>query len=219
MSKCCDDCVPAAAAIAGGFRRALWIALAANAVMFIVEIVASWHADSTSLFADAADFLGDAANYGISLAVLSAGAIWRSRVALAKGWTMAAYATAVLVIAAWNVWRGAMPEPLTMAWVAGLALAVNVSVAVILYTHRNGDANMRSVWLCSRNDAIGNLAVIAAAGGVFGTGSLWPDVAVALLLGTLGLAAGREVIRHASDELRDGGEQVPGSTSRDPAVR
>ena len=115
---------------------------------------------------------------------------------------MAIYGIAVLGIALVNVWRGMTPDAATMAGIAVLALAVNVGVALLLYAFRQGDANMRSVWLCSRNDAIGNIAVLLAAAGVFGTGTIWPDVAVALVLGTLGLTAGRAVIRQARMELR-----------------
>jgi Co/Zn/Cd efflux system component len=203
MTSCCEGgCASAQPGTTRRFRRVLWIALIANAAMFFVEAGASWTAQSSALLADAVDFLGDAANYGVSLAALAAVAVWRSRVALAKGWTMAAYGVAVLVVAGWNVWRGASPEPMTMALVAFLALVVNGTVAALLYAFREGDANMRSVWLCSRNDAIGNVAVMLAAAGVFGTGTLWPDVAVALVLGVLGLSAGRSVIVQARGELK-----------------
>jgi len=203
MSGCCEGgCAPLSAGTSRRFKRALWIALIANAAMFLVEAGASWRAESTALLADAVDFLGDAANYAVSLLALAMGTVWRSRVALAKGWTMAGYGVVVLAAAAWNVWRGAQPEAATMAGVGLLALLVNVSVAVLLYAFREGDANMRSVWLCSRNDAIGNVAVMAAAAGVFGTGTLWPDVAVAVLLAVLSLAAARSVITHARAELR-----------------
>ena len=203
MSDCCNGgCAPHPPSLDRRFRRVLWIALIANATMFFVEAGASWSADSTALLADAVDFLGDAANYGVSLMALAAGALWRSRVALAKGWTMALYGVAVLLVAAWNLWRGVVPEPTTMAVVGFLALAVNVSVAMLLYAFRGGDANMKSVWLCSRNDAIGNVAVMLAAAGVLGTGTIWPDVAVAVVLGLLGLSAGRSVIVHAREELK-----------------
>lgn len=212
MSDCCHGaCAPPPPSEDHRFRRVLWIALVANAVMFFVEAGASWSAASTALLADAVDFLGDAANYGVSLMALAAGALWRSRVALAKGWTMALYGAAVLLVSAWNVWRGAVPEPATMAVVGFIALAVNASVAGLLYAFRGGDANMKSVWLCSRNDAIGNVAVMLAAAGVFGTGTLWPDVAVAVVLGLLGLSAGRSVIAHAREELNSSartGEQA-----------
>lgn len=206
MGNCCNaGCAPLPPPQDRRFRRALCIALAANAAMFIVEAGASWSAQSTALLADAIDFLGDSANYGVSLMALAAGLVWRSRVALAKGWTMALYGVAVLFVAAWNVWRGVTPEPATMAVVGLLALAVNVSVALLLYAFRDGDANMKSVWLCSRNDAIGNVAVVLAAAGVFGTGTLWPDVAVAVVLAALGLFAGRSVIVQARAELNSGG--------------
>ena len=202
MSDCCDDgCAGVSRAHERRFRRILWIVLFANIAMFIVEIGASWKAESTALMADAIDFLGDAINYGVSLVALAAGAMWRSRVALAKGWVMGLYGVAVLLVAAWNVMRGASPEPSIMAVIATLALLVNVGAAFLLYAFRDGDANMRSVWLCSRNDAIGNAAVLLAAAGVFGTGSLWPDVAVAVLLGILGVSASRHVILHARKEL------------------
>lgn len=202
MSDCCNtgfDSMPPSHQ--GRFRRALWVALIANAGMFVVEAGASWKAESTALMADAVDFLGDAANYGVSLLALAAGAVWRSRVALTKGWVMGGYGIAVLLAASWNVLRGAAPEPATMALVAVLALLVNVGVALLLYAFREGDANMRSVWLCSRNDAIGNVAVMLAAAGVFGTGTIWPDVGVAVLLATLGLLAARHIIGQARKEL------------------
>lgn len=202
MSDCCnDECGIVPQAHERRFRRILWIVLLANVAMFIVEIGASWKAESTALMADAIDFFGDAINYGVSLAALAAGAVWRSRVALAKGWVMGFYGVAVLVVAGINVVRGASPEASIMALVATLALLVNVGAAFLLYAFRDGDANMRSVWLCSRNDAIGNVAVVLAAAGVFGTGSLWPDVGVAMLLASLGLLAARHVIERARLEL------------------
>jgi Co/Zn/Cd efflux system component len=108
----------------------------------------------------------------------------------------------VLLVAAWNVWRGAAPEPAVMAGLGLLALAVNFGVAMLLYAFRDGDANMRAVWLCTRNDVIGNLAVLLAAAGVFGTGTLWPDVVVAALMAALGIHAAVGVTQHASSELR-----------------
>jgi Co/Zn/Cd efflux system component len=202
MSSCCNDTCATSPPRDRRFRRALWIALVLNAAMFVVEAGASWRAESTALLADAVDFLGDAANYGVSLAALAAAVVWRSRVALLKGWTMGLYGAGVLLAAAWNVWHGASPEPVTMAAIAAVALVVNLGVAALLYSFRDGDANMRSVWLCSRNDAIGNLAVMLAAAGVFGTGSLWPDIGVAVLLAVLGVRAGIAVVRQARAELR-----------------
>jgi len=185
------------------YRRALWIALAINALMFAVELGAGWNAGSVSLLADAADFLGDAVNYGVSLMVLSMAIAWRSRAALVKGITMGFYGLFVLGHAAWNAINGVVPEAYTMGIVGSLALVANLSVAVMLYAFRDGDANMRSVWLCSRNDAIGNLAVILAAAGVFGLGSAWPDLLVAILMAVLGLTAARSVILQARAELKE----------------
>lgn len=185
------------------YRRALWIALAINAAMFAVELGASWTAGSVSLLADAADFLGDAANYGISLLVLSMALVWRSRSALAKGATMGLYGVLVLAQAAWNGFNGVVPGAYTMGVVGALALTANLSVAVMLYAFRDGDANMRSVWLCSRNDAISNIAVILAAGGVFGLGAAWPDLMVAVIMAGLGLSAARSVITQARAELKE----------------
>jgi Co/Zn/Cd efflux system component len=183
------------------YRRALWVALFLNAVMFVVEIAGGLKSGSVSLLADAVDFAGDAANYGISLAVLSMGLAWRARAALIKGLTMGAYGVLVLAKTAWAAALGVPPEPTIMGLVALLALAVNVGVAILLYTFRNGDANMRSVWLCSRNDAIGNVAVAIAALGVFGTGTAWPDLFVAGVMATLALTASVVVVRQARAEL------------------
>lgn len=184
------------------YRRALWIALVFNALMFGVELVASFAAQSVSLLADAVDFFGDAANYGVALFVLGLAPVWRSRTALWKGWLMVGYGVFVLGKSAWQWQGGIVPEPLMMGWVSLGALTVNVGVAALLYAHRAGDAQARSVWLCSRNDALGNLAVMAAAGGVWATAHGWPDIAVALVLAGLALTSGASVIRHARDELR-----------------
>ncbi|HEY9547523.1 MAG TPA: cation transporter [Solimonas sp.] len=204
MSACCSDsvCSSTSSAIPPRYRRVLWIALVANLAMFGVEIVAGWNANSVSLLADAVDFFGDAANYGLSLAVLSMAVVWRSRAALVKGLSMGAYGIYVLGQAGWNAFAGILPEAMTMGVVGAMALAVNVAVAVMLYAFRDGDANMRSVWLCSRNDAIGNVAVMLAAVGVFGTQTAWPDLGVAVIMGALGLTAAVSVIRQARQELR-----------------
>jgi Co/Zn/Cd efflux system component len=163
--------------------------------------VASAWSGSSALAADAADFLGDSANYALSLGAIALGGAWLSRVALLKGAAMSVYGLAVLAYAAWRAWLGVPPEPVTMGVVGALALAVNFGVAALLYRFREGDANMRSVWLCTRNDVIANLAVLVAAAGVFGTGTVWPDVAVAAMLALLGLSSGRTVIRQARAEL------------------
>ncbi len=157
--------------------------------MFAVELANGLPAGSVSLLADAVDFFGDAANYGISLLVLGMALTWRARAALFKSLTMRAFGVFVLGCAAWSAASGTVPEPVTMGAIGALALLANMSVAAMLYAWREGDADMRSVWLCSRNDAIGNLAMMAATLGVFGTAGRWPDLAVAAVMGVLALTA------------------------------
>ena len=182
------------------FRTALWIALIINAAMFIVELVGGAYAHSSSLWADSLDFFGDAVNYGVSLAVLSASLYWRATVALAKGIVMATFGFVVIGKVIYAYVQGIPPEAITMGAIGALALIANVISALVLYAFRDGDSNMQSVWLCSRNDAIGNVAVILAAVGVFGTGSLIPDLMVALVMSSLGLTGGYQVIMKAMKE-------------------
>jgi Co/Zn/Cd efflux system component len=202
MSECGCDSVCDAAPPDPRYRRALWVALVLNTLMFGVELAASFSAQSVSLLADAVDFLGDAGNYAVALFVLGLAPVWRSRSALWKGWLMVGYGVFVLGKSAWQWSAGIVPEPAIMGWVSLVALAVNVSVAALLYAHRGGDAQARSVWLCSRNDVLGNLAVMGAAAGVWASAHGWPDIAVALVLAGLALSSGASVIRHAKDELR-----------------
>ncbi|SFM70562.1 cation transporter [Marinobacter zhejiangensis] len=185
------------------FRRALWIALWVNLGMFLVEGIASFQAGSVSLMADAIDFFGDSANYVLSLSVLSMGLLWRGRAALVKGVTMLLFGLAVLARAGWNLQAGVPPEAMTMGAVGALALVANISVAMLLFAHRDGDSNMRSVWLCSRNDALSNIAVMLAAVGVFGTGSAWPDLLVAAIMGGLAVTSGLSIINHARSDISE----------------
>jgi len=184
------------------WRRALWIALGINAGFFLTEIVAGAAAGSAALQADALDFFGDAANYAISLGVVGLMLAWRARAALIKGGTMIAFALWVLGNTAWHAIHGTLPQAAVMGAVGVTALIANGGVALMLYRFRSGDANMRSVWICSRNDAIGNLAVLFAALGVFGTGTGWPDATVAAIMGGLGLLGGWQIVRQARGELR-----------------
>lgn len=184
------------------YRRVLWAALIINALMFAIEFGASWTSGSVSLLADSIDFFGDAGNYAISLAVLGMAAATRARAALFKAACMGVFGVFVLTKALWSLQAGVPPEPVTMGAIGFAALAANVSVALMLFRFRTGDANMRSVWICSRNDAIGNLAVMAAALGVLGTGSAWPDLAVAAVMGLLALSGAMSVIKQARAELR-----------------
>ncbi|MGK6321057.1 cation transporter [Sphingomonas sp. DT-204] len=204
MAGCCqhDRCAVTTALDSPRWRRALWIALAVNAAMFVAEIVAGVAAGSASLQADAIDFLGDAANYAISLGVAGMALTWRARAALVKGWSLGLLGAAVLLSTAWHAYAGTLPEAETMGVVGILALLANAGVALLLYRFRAGDANMRSVWICSRNDVIGNLAVLVAAAGVFGTGTAWPDLIVAAIMAALGVSGGWQIVRQAHAELR-----------------
>jgi Co/Zn/Cd efflux system component len=170
--------------------------------MFLVEAGAGLAADSVSLQADALDFLGDAANYGISLFVLAMSLRRRASAALLKAASMALFGVWVMSASAFHAVTGTVPEPMVMTLVGLLALATNVGVALMLWRWRIGDSNMRSVWLCSRNDAIGNVAVLAAAAGVFGTGSGWPDLVVAAIMASLALSSAVRIAVHARSELQ-----------------
>ncbi len=187
----------------GAFRRALWIALALNGGMFAVEIVASLYGRSMSLQADALDFLGDSWSYAISLAVLGMSLRARTNAALLKGATMGLFGLWVIGSTAYHGWAGTVPAAVVMGPVALMALAANVTVTLLLLRYRNGDANMRSIWLCSRNDALANVAVMAAAGGVAATGAGWPDILVAAGIAALNLSAASSVFRQARHELRE----------------
>jgi Co/Zn/Cd efflux system component len=200
---CCnsEDCPSSRASNGAPWRRALWIALAINGAFFLVEIVAGATAGSVSLQADALDFLGDAANYAISLGVAGMALAWRARASLVKGATMALFGLWILGSTAWNAVLGVVPGAPVMGVVGTLALAANMGVALMLYRFRDGDSNMRSVWICSRNDAIGNVAVMLAALGVFGTRSSWPDLVVGAIMATLALSGAWQIVRHALAEL------------------
>lgn len=185
------------------WRRVLWIALGLNATMFVIEGVTGALAGSRALQADALDFLGDAANYAISLGVAGMALQWRASAAMAKGITILLFGLAVLGWAVRGLWHGSDPQPYAMSAVGALALLVNLGVALMLYRFRTGDANMRSVWICSRNDAINNLLVIAAGIAVLLTGSGWPDLLVALVMAVLGIVGGWQIIRQSRGELMD----------------
>ena len=185
-----------------GFRRVLWIALIVNAGMFLVEGVSGLLGDSVSLQADALDFLGDAANYGLGLAVLGLALTHRATAALIKGVSMGLFGLWVVGSTVHHMVVQTVPSSAVMGAIGFLALAANLGVAVLLYRHRTGDSNRRSVWLCTRNDAIGNLAVMLAASGVFASGTAWPDLAVAVVMATLALSSSYRVIAQAVGEIR-----------------
>jgi cation diffusion facilitator family transporter len=192
---------PLSPAQSGRYRNILWLALVLNALMFVIEMSAGRVADSSALLADSADFLADAFNYGISLWALTQAASAQAKTALFKGWFMVAYGLAVLAQAAWSLYRGSSPEPFTMAWVSMLAFATNLLVARLFYAFRAGQANMRAVWLDARNDVLGNLAVLAAAGLVWFMAAPWADLAVAFFMAGVAIVSGLAIVRHANEEL------------------
>ncbi|MCC3303502.1 cation transporter [Sneathiella sp. HT1-7] len=197
----------------GRYRLVLWLALIVNGGMFLVEILAGLAAGSASLQADALDFLGDAGNYAISLFVLGMALRVRAKAALFKGLVMAVFGIWVIGNVITHVISGTLPGAMTMGVVGTVALIANAAVFILLWSYRAGDSNMRSVWLCTRNDVLGNIAVLIAAGGVFGTGTGWPDFIVAAIMAFLALQGAWVVIRQALGEIReeDNPRPVPSS--------
>ncbi len=184
------------------YRRVLWAVLGINAAMFLIEIGAGLAAGSASLQADALDFLGDAGNYAISLFVIGMTLRYRAMAALAKGGTMVLFGLWVMGTLIWHAVHGTLPDALTMGAVGFAALATNATSFGLLWAYRGGDANMRSAWICTRNDVLGNLAVLLAALGVFGIGTGWPDIIVAAIMAGLALQGAAIVIRQSLTELR-----------------
>ena len=186
------------------YRRVLWAVLAINAAMFLVEIGAGVAAGSASLQADALDFFGDAANYAISLLVVGMVLRYRALAALAKGTTMGLFGLWIIGTAIWHAFHGTLPNAYTMGAIGFAALAANAISFGLLWAYRDGDANMRSAWICTRNDVLGNLAVLLAAAGVFGTGTGWPDIIVATIMASLALQGSWLVVQQSLRELRQG---------------
>ena len=201
--QCCEHETSEAQLRDAAYRCVLWAALAINGVMFAIEISAGLAANSVALQADALDFLGDTATYAISLFVIGMSLKARAKAALAKGGAMALLGVWVIGSTVWHIAYGSAPEAFTMGAVGVAALLANAVVFALLWAYRSGDSNMRSVWLCSRNDVIGNCAVLLAALGVFGTGTAWPDIAVAAIMATLALQGAWTVLRQARGELRE----------------
>lgn len=205
MSACCCGPQKVDPKLDKAYRRALWVVLAINAAMFAIEIGAGVAAGSASLQADALDFLGDAANYGISLFVAGMALRYRASAALIKGATMGIFGLWVIGTTAWHAYHGTLPSAETMGVVGFIALIANAVSFGLLYAFRDGDANMRSAWICTRNDVLGNLAVLLAALGVFGTGTGWPDIIVAAIMAILALQGAVVVVQHSLNELRSDG--------------
>ncbi len=187
----------------GQQRRVLVVVLAINMVMFVVEIGAGWRAESLALQADALDFLGDSVNYAIALFVLGRSLAWRAGTAFAKGAVMFSFGVFLAGASVYHALTGSAPEAQVMGVIGSLALAANLTCALMLFGFRGGDANLRAVWLCSRNDAIGNLAVLAAAAAVYLSGTAWPDLLVGLGMAALAVWTGLSVMRQARAELAD----------------
>ena len=188
------------------YKRRLWLVIAINALMFVIEMTAGHFAQSQALQADALDFLGDALTYGLSLAVIGSSITVRSNAALFKGISLLLLGTWVLGSTVYQVFYGGVPTAEIMGWIGLLALAANCTSVLLLMSYKDGDANVRSVWLCSRNDAIGNIAVMIAALGVWGTASGWPDLLVAGIMASLFLSSAIQIIKQALDEKRGAGE-------------
>lgn len=199
---CCYNChAPDPHRGSAAYRRVLWTVLGINVGMFLVEIGAGLAAGSASLQADALDFFGDAANYAISLLVVGMALRYRAMAALAKGSTMGLFGVWIIGTAIWHALHGTLPNAYTMGAVGFAALVANAVSFGLLWAHRDGDANMRSAWICTRNDVLGNLAVLLAAAGVFGTGTGWPDIFVAAIMASLALQGAWLVIRQSLAEL------------------
>lgn len=202
MDHCCEHSGCDITAMQKQHGRVLWVVLLINAVMFLVEGGAGVLAHSTSLLADALDMLGDALVYGFSLFVLARSVRWQAGAALAKGWLMLAFGLGVLGEAVYKVFHPVMPGVETMGVIGGLALIANVVCFVLLYGSRRDNLNMRSTWLCSRNDVLANAGVLVAAAGGYVVLSRWPDVLVGVVIASLFLGSALHVLRQARQALR-----------------
>jgi len=210
MTECCEeekpnDCCDNIAGNHGWdcrYRQILWVILFINAGMFLVEIASGIYSGSQSLLADALDFFGDAANYAISIYVLNKSITTRARASLIKGYTLGVFGMWIVGSITYKALVVGVPQAEVMGAIGFLALIANVASAALLYKYRSGDSNRESVWICSRNDAIGNIAVMLAAGGVFFTGTKWPDLLVAGIIASLALSGAWRIIKSARKELK-----------------
>jgi Co/Zn/Cd efflux system component len=202
--------------LSADYRRRLWAVIAINGAMFAVEMAAGALAGSQALKADALDFAADATTYGLSLAVIGASPVVRARAAMLKGLSLFVMALWVLGLTTYNTLVLGVPTAEVMGAVGFLALAANVASVLILVRYKDGDANVRSVWLCSRNDAIGNVAVMFAAFAVWGTASAWPDLIVAAIMAGLFLVSAFQILRQSFAEQR-GDPVAPDDHDHGPA--
>ena len=209
MSGQCCESQPKFDGVSTGFKRALLLVVAINGVMFVVEMVAGRISESQALQADALDFFADTITYGLSLFVIGMSIKVRSSVALVKGLSLAAMGLWVLGSTVYQLFIPSLPQAEVMGMIGFLALLANMASVLLLVKYRDGDANVRSVWLCSRNDAIGNVAVILAGSGVWVTQSAWPDLIVASLMAGLFFWSAIQIIRLAYAEYRSGSTCAP----------
>lgn len=207
MAGCCNH-TARFDGVSKEYKRRLWAVIVINAAMFCVEMAAGQAAGSQALKADALDFLGDALTYGISLAVIGASLRTRSLAAIGKGVSLLLMGGWVFGSTVWNVFVVGMPEAQVMGVIGFLALAANLLSVALLAAYKDGDANVRSVWLCSRNDAVGNVAVMIAALGVWGTSTGWPDLIVAGIMAGLFLNSAAQILRQALAEWRSAENQA-----------
>jgi Co/Zn/Cd efflux system component len=209
-ASCCSGGVPVFDGVDRRYRRVLWTVIALNATMFLVEMAAGQLAGSQALKADALDFLADTLTYGLSLAVIGASLHTRATAALGKGLSLSLMAVWVFGSTVYHSLVLGLPSAELMGGIAGLALAANLASVLLLLRYKDGDANVRSVWLCSRNDAIGNVVVMVAALGVWGTSTAWPDLVVAALMAGIFLSSSVQILRQAWAEYRTEGRHGDG---------
>lgn len=204
VAGCCSDGVPVFDGVDPRYKRVLWIVIAINGAMFLTEMIAGQLAGSQALKADALDFLADTVTYGLSLAVIGTTLRTRASAALLKGFSLSAMALWVFGSTVYQMLLLGLPKAEVMGVIGVLALAANLSSVLLLLPYKDGDANVRSVWLCSRNDAIGNVIVMVAALGVWGTATAWPDLAVAAVMAGIFLTSSVQILRQAWTERRNG---------------
>ena len=204
----CGGGVPVFDGVDPRYKRVLWFVIALNGAMFVTEMAAGQAAGSQALKADALDFLADTVTYGLSLAVIGASLRTRSMAALAKGVSLSLMALWVFGSTLYQTLVLGVPSAEWMGGIGLMALAANVASVLLLMRYKDGDANVRSVWLCSRNDAIGNIVVMGAALAVWGTTSAWPDLAVATLMAGIFLTSSVQILKQAWSEYRDGNREA-----------
>jgi Co/Zn/Cd efflux system component len=202
MDECCEAKSEELEALRARQGRVLFVVLGINASMFLVEFAAGLAAGSTALLGDSLDMLGDSFVYGFTLYVLDRSSAWRARAALLKGAIMLAFGVGVLVQAGIGLNAGVMPAAPTMAGIGALALTANATCFALLWRHRADDLNLRSTWLCSRNDLIANVSVLAAAAAVARFASPWPDFVVGIAIAALFLRTAATVLRQSIAELQ-----------------